>query len=749
MTAEQRSTLTRRRLALRGWMPYVLLAAACALSVAAAWYVSMTTKAQSEAKLSADQTKFQTDAEKTRQQIEFRLNAYVEVVRAAAALIAASSEISGAEFRAFVRGLQLRERYPGMVGIGFAPRVVGRNLRQFLRAVNLDSARTLRMWPPGVHAENQPVLFLEPIDPATRPAVGFNLSTDPALAETMRRARDEGQPTTSALLTSEPFGQEDHRVFVLVIPVYGQRTPPDTVEDRRRSLIGFVFSPFSPERVLAPLAANASGTISFEVYETRDSARTSLLGGSTPVADGARFESRGSVRVAGGEWLVIVKSLERPAGTDQPTGMGTLMAGLLLSAILFLITSSQVRAWETASRQEAKLRASAEALRESEAQAQAAGRAKDEFLATLSHELRTPLNAILGWVTMLRRGSLPEDRRAHGLVVIERNARLQAQLIEDLLDVSRIVMGKVRLQLRPLSLAQVIAGAVESLRPGADAKGVHLHTSLGEDGVIQGDPDRLQQVLWNLVANAIKFTPAGGHVYVALSRGPHHVHLSVRDTGIGIDPAFLPHVFERFTQADSSTTRPHSGIGIGLSIVQHLVELHGGSIDVRSAGRDYGTEFVIQLPLTGAAHGISAVAIAGGSSHPSMTFVEGVRVLVVDDDPDTRELLTDVLGTLGAKVTAVDSARHALQRLIDHGADVIVSDIAMPDEDGFSLIRRVRALPEPLGQVPAIALTAFARADDRARAIAAGYQLHLAKPVELAELQAGLVALTSSRLASG
>jgi signal transduction histidine kinase/CheY-like chemotaxis protein len=730
-------------------MPYVLLAAACGLSGAASWYVSVTARAQAEAEFVGAQAKFQTDAEKTRQQIEFRLNAYIEVVRAAAALIGASSEISGAEFRAFVRGLQLRERYPGMVGIGFAPRVLRADLRQFLRSVSLDSPRTFRMWPSDVQAENQPVLFLEPIDAATRAALGFNLSTDPALMETMQGARDTGQPTTSALLTSPPFGQDEQRVFVLVIPVYGQRTPPETVEARRRSVIGYVFSPFNPEPVLEPLAASTTGTISFEVYETRNSAPTNLLGRSNSITRSARFESTGSVRVAGREWLVVVKSLERPVRTDRPTGRGTLIAGLLLSAILFLITSSQVRAWETASRQEAKLRASAQALRESEAQAQAADRAKDEFLATLSHELRTPLNAILGWVSMLRRGSLPEDRRAHGLVVIERNARLQAQLIEDLLDVSRIVMGKVRLQLRPLPLAPVIAGAVESLRPGADAKGVHLHTSLGDDGVIQGDPDRLQQVVWNLVANAIKFTPAGGHVHVTLSRKQHHVHISVRDTGIGIDPAFLPHVFERFRQADSSTTRPHSGIGIGLSIVQHLVELHGGSIEVRSAGRDYGTEFVIQLPMTAAASGISAVALAGGTSHPFTTILEGVRVLVVDDDPDTRELLTDVLGTLGAKVTAVDSAQHALQRLITQGTDVIVSDIAMPDEDGLSLIRQVRALPGPLGRVPAIALTAFARADDRARAIEAGYQLHLAKPVELAELQAGLATLTGSRLASG
>jgi CheY-like chemotaxis protein len=246
------------------------------------------------------------------------------------------------------------------------------------------------------------------------------------------------------------------------------------------------------------------------------------------------------------------------------------------------------------------------------------------------------------------------------------------------------------------------------------------------------------------VANAIKFTPAGGHVYVESTADEQQAHIAVRDTGIGIAAEFLPHVFERFRQADSSTTRPHAGIGIGLWIVHHLVELHGGSIEVRSRGRDHGAEFLIHFPLVASASGTASVAVRTGKSLPSTRLVEGVRVLVVDDDPDTRELLTEVLSGLGAKVTSVGSARHALERLTTDGADIVLSDIAMPEEDGLSLIRRIRGLPGPLAQVPAIALTAFARADDRVRAIEAGYQMHLAKPVELAELQAGLAALTDT-----
>jgi len=284
---------------------------------------------------------------------------------------------------------------------------------------------------------------------------------------------------------------------------------------------------------------------------------------------------------------------------------------------------------------------------------------------------------------------------------------------------------------------------VESLRPSAVAKGLNLHVANTADTVtIRGDSGRIQQVVWNLVANAIKFTPGGGHVYVELTRDDQHVHLSVHDTGVGIAPEFLPHVFERFRQADSSTTRPHSGVGLGLAIVHHLVQLHGGSIEARSEGRDRGALFVVHFPLTPATTRVSPVALVASEPLPSAAL-DGVRVLVVDDDPNTRELLTEALNTLGARVTSADCARDALGLLSADGADVIVSDIAMPGEDGFSLMRRIRALPGAVGQIPAIALSAFARAEDRARAIEAGYQMHLAKPVELAELQVELAKLAA------
>jgi signal transduction histidine kinase len=624
MTTPQRLALTWRRLPLRGWMPYALFAAACGLSAAASWYVSATASAQREAEFIADQVKFESDAERTRQQIDVRLNTYIEVVRAAAALLGASSEINGAEFRAFVRGLQLRERYPGMVGIGFAPRVLHPNRREFSRAVSLDSVRMFRIRPTGVRPEYHPALFLEPIDSATRASIGFDLSTDPALSSALDQARDTGEPTASRLLNASALGPAGRNAFVLVIPVYRPGMPIETVDARRRWLRGFMFSPFRAEDVLDQLVTNARGLVSLEVYDGSNAEPTNLLRKSTVVRNRARFESKGSVAVAGRTWLVMAKSLDAPVRVEWQTANGTLLAGLVLSVLLFLITSAQVRAWETAARHETELRASAEALRESEAKAQAADRTKDEFLATLSHELRTPLNAILGWVTMLRRGSVREDRRAHGLAVIERNARLQTQLIEDLLDVSRIVMGKVRLQVGPLPVASVVSAVVESLRPSAEAKRIRLHTLGPTDSVvIRGDSDRMHQIIWNLVANAIKFTPAGGHVHVELSRDEHHARISVRDTGVGITAEFLPHVFERFRQADSSTTRPHTGIGIGLSIVHHLVELHGGSIEVRSDGRDRGAEFVLQFLIAPSTSEASGAALAG-TSLPSAALIDDV-----------------------------------------------------------------------------------------------------------------------------
>ena len=374
------------------------------------------------------------------------------------------------------------------------------------------------------------------------------------------------------------------------------------------------------------------------------------------------------------------------------------------------------------------------------ARAEEASRLKDEFLATVSHELRAPLNAILGWAQILRSGTLDEEKVRHAIAVVERNARTQAQVIEDLLDVSRIITGKLRLDIQPILPARSIASAIESVKPTAEAKGVTLHADLDADaGPISGDASRLQQIVWNLLSNAIKFTPRGGRVEVRLQRAAGQVELSVRDTGIGIDPQFLPHVFDRFRQADASTTRSFGGLGLGLAIVRHLVELHGGSVRAESAGKGQGSAFFIRFPMRQAVLPESEGQVPRESGapffgHEELPKLAGVRIVVVDDEPDTRELLREVLERCGAEVREASSAAQAFREVQEWRPAVIVSDIGLPGEDGYELIRKVREWERESGAwTPAIALTAYARTKDRMRALVAGYQVHVAKPIEPVE----------------
>ena len=385
------------------------------------------------------------------------------------------------------------------------------------------------------------------------------------------------------------------------------------------------------------------------------------------------------------------------------------------------------------------------ALQAAKNEAERTSRMKDEFLATLSHELRTPLNAILGWSQVLRDDHADPEDLAQGLATIERNARVQTKIIEDLLDMSRIISGKVRLDVQRIDLAPVLEAAIETMRPAADAKGIRLQAVL--DPVarpVSGDPNRLQQVFWNLLSNAIKFTAKGGRVQVVLERVNSHLEVSVIDSGEGIKAEFLPHVFDRFRQADASTTRQHGGLGLGLAIVKQLVELHGGGVRVKSSGVGLGATFIVALPLT-VLHP-EAEPAESERRHPQagssrMPFpgqdldLAGVKVLVVDDEADARQLVKRLLADRGASVHTAGAAEEALRLVEEIKPDVLVSDIGMPGEDGYSLIRRVRALgPENAGSVPAIALTAYARAEDRMKAILAGFQMHVAKPVEPAEL---------------
>jgi PAS domain S-box-containing protein len=394
-----------------------------------------------------------------------------------------------------------------------------------------------------------------------------------------------------------------------------------------------------------------------------------------------------------------------------------------------------------------------EAERRARAEAERISFMKDEFLATLSHELRTPLNAIVGWAQLLRNQNHADRDVLEGLAVIDRNAKVQAQLIEDLLDMSRIISGKVRLDTQRVDIQDVVRAAIASVRHLADAKDITLQLELDpQAGMVWGDPNRLQQCVWNLVSNAIKFTPNGGRVLVTVCRTGGRVELTVADNGQGIAPAFLPHLFERFRQADSSTTRYHGGLGLGLSIVKSLVDLHGGSVRASSEGLGKGATFRVEMPVLAAsvmpaeAPGEPPMVAHGLPSTVDRPSLDGLAVLVIDDEQDTLDLVKRVLSDCGAKVFVARSARAGLAVLQREKPDILISDIGMPDEDGYALIRQVRALKaREGGKTPAAAVSAFARPEDRTKALRAGYQMHLAKPVDPTELTAVVASLAARK----
>ena len=438
-----------------------------------------------------------------------------------------------------------------------------------------------------------------------------------------------------------------------------------------------------------------------------------------------RFHAfRPTVRGTPKWWDVIVTPIRDEAGDVQQ----------------LVTVSRDISEQKRAEQERALLLASERAAR---SEAERAARMKDDFVSTLSHELRTPLNAILGWIGVLKQHQSP-DTVAKAIEVIDRNSRRQSQMVDDLLDMSRIMSGKLRLDVQRLDVASVIEETVASAQPAADAKGVRVVKVLGSAAIVQGDAGRLQQVVWNLVSNAIKFTPRGGLVQVTLRKVSSHIHIQVSDSGQGIRSDLLPHVFQRFRQGDASATRHHGGLGLGLAIVKNLVEMHGGSVEAASEGEGLGSVFTVRLPLALAA----ALPESTGDGpepeqRPPGDLLDGLQVLVVDDEADARDVVQRLLEDAGARVKTAETAGQALA-ILDRGLapDIILSDIGMPDQDGYDFMRRVRSMDSAVAEVPAAALTALARVEDRKRALMAGYQTHLAKPVDPSELVAMVASLT-------
>ncbi len=464
-------------------------------------------------------------------------------------------------------------------------------------------------------------------------------------------------------------------------------------------------------------------------YIPAESATTAAEALLTLVAQASRVQVEETLQTAEGARRDVLIQMNPLPGHE------TTLDRVLLS----LVDISERRQAETA-REE--LLASTERARRA---AEAANRAKDEFLATVSHELRTPLSPILAWARMLRDGVLDDERRRHAYDVIERSARAQAQLIEDLLDVSRIMAGKMRLEVRPVALAPIIERAVEVVRPSADAKGIGMQVVLdSEAGAVRGDEGRLQQVVWNLLTNAVKFTPKGGRVQLTLERVNSHLEIAVADTGEGMDPEFVPHVFDRFRQADASTTRAQSGLGLGLAIVRHIVEAHGGSVHAESAGRGQGAVFTAKLPLMvtrRAGETLRRHPTEIGDDEAALPRLDGIRILVVDDEPDASEVVTELLTAQGAEVRQAASAEAARAVLAKWHPALIVSDVGMPGEDGYAFIMRWRADPGDAARIPAVALTAYAGRTDKIRLLSAGFDAHVPKPLDPAELLTVLASL--------
>jgi signal transduction histidine kinase len=691
------------------FVPWVVLAVFLALTGGATAYVSRMAEL-------AVRNRFENASEAARVAIQGRIDTYVNVLLAATSLFAAEESVTQDEFRNYVAHLDVQSRYPGMQGMGLSLRFPKDRLEEVSSTMRSEGYRGFRVWPEGRRDEYTAIIILEPQDRRNRAVLGYDMTTDPVRRAAMLRARDAGLPAATGPVQLLPeVGEPRHIGFLIYVPIYTTRETPQIAAERRDTLYGWVYAPFRAEEFFDGLFhARVSGFDSMEVYDGGQ-----LLYRKGEVNNG-HFQRHLQVTVAGREWTVVFR--RAGVGATSLLTTATLIGGLIITFLLFTVVRLQTRG-------RAEAEATAERLRRSEAELQRANQAKDDFLATLSHELRTPMTAIIGWARLLGEGDLDEDTAATAIDAIQKSSRAQAQLIDDLLDVSRITAGKMLLEPRPIELAPIVAAAIDSVMPAAEAKGVRIERALApEPLVVNGDAHRIQQVLWNLLSNAVKFTPRDGVVRVTLRAEDGQAVVEVADTGRGIEPAFLPHVFERFRQADSSMTRAYTGLGLGLAIVRHLVEMHGGKVEAHSEGEGRGATFRVRLPLVSSElrPADEARATYDGDG------LRDARILVVDDEESVRAYAAAVFRVAGADVRFAASAQEALQLLEQWTPDVVITDLGMPDMDGYELLRRIRARGL---FVPVLALTAYARPEDRETAMREGFTAYVSKPVEPEELR--------------
>ncbi|MFZ2492564.1 MAG: CHASE domain-containing protein [Thermoanaerobaculia bacterium] len=693
------------------WIVMVLFLALTVLATAYVWRMSRL----------ADRARFNRAVDAARYAITSRLDAYTNVLTSTAAVIAVDPTTSRDQLRRYIRTLEVLERHPGIQGVGLTLRLEPDARKQLVDQLHKEGITEFRICPEDARSEVHAIVFLEPLDRRNRAALGYDMFTERKRNLAMSRARDTGRPAASShvILVQEIIGEKQPG-FLLYVPVYRTAVTPATVEARRAALHGFVYAPFRIHDLFdASLQSQRRREVAVELLEGEE-----RLYASEPAVENPRLAVTETLSVAGMEWKVRYTTL-RSGGAPQLFAAITFAGGVVISILLSLLLSVQLRAREQAER-------TAEDLRLSQAELERANRAKDDFLATLSHELRTPMTAIVGWSQLLDTEDVDSELFDTAIDAIRKSSRMQAQLIDDLLDVSRISSGKMHIETHPVELAPIVAAAIDTVASAADAKRLSIARKLEEGIIVNGDARRLQQIVWNLLTNSVKFTPEAGEISVSLYCQDREAFIEVADNGQGIDPAMIEQMFERFRQADSSTTRAHMGLGLGLSIVRHLVELHGGRVGAESPGLGHGAVFRVQLPVLRRREERSA---AQESVAVDATALGRARVLVIDDDEEVRNFVSAVFRGSVRELQVASSAGQALEILADWTPDAIVTDLAMPELDGYGLLRSIRNGDERLRKVPVVALTAFVDPREKQRAETEGFDAFVAKPVEPAVLR--------------
>lgn len=726
MVAAKDSKRARKTRPLGGLAPLVVLVVALSVTALGTVFVARVVTER-------DRVRFDDAVSASVRDFEERMHGYVDVLHAVAGLVALKPNLSSDEFGYFVQRLELSRRYPDIKGIGWIPRVDAAEKELVERSMRAGGATSFAIWPAGERSAYYPVLYLEPR--TARTSLGHDVATDPTRWDAMQRAAATGDAVASGKLVLQESGD---RGFVVYMPVYAGRDLPSSVAERQRALRGFVFSPFFADRLFASVFDGKRGRqVAISVYDGTDPSAERLYraaaSGQMPLDP--MFETERTLEIAGRPWLLSFASTPHFAERSQHHLVPlVLLGGLLLSVLLTGITWSETRARSAAERATKEVARSREALRR-------ANVAKDEFLAMLGHELRNPIGALANTVRVMRLTCPDDPTLQRALDVAARQVRHQTRLVDDLLDVSRMSTGKIRLQRQKLDLNEVVQTAVADVRSRAQRQKLTLSLRQSDQPlVVDGDPVRLGQVVTNLLNNAIKYTAPGGHVLVTAERddsAPERAAVvRVRDTGEGIAPEALASVFDLFSQAESTKAHVQGGLGIGLTLARRLVDLHGGTIKATSEGRGRGSEFSVRLPLVqGPPQPIeyedSRVSVRVGLEErfgPS-----ALNVLVVEDNADARQMLQDLLALLGHRVLTAKDGHEAIQQARAHHPEIALVDLGLPGVSGYEVAKTLRADPETRS-IFLVALTGYGQPEDRRRALEAGFAEHLVKPLDLTRL---------------